>query len=99
MWLWVLFTHCTLLQVLFYIPWFGTDGYLGLLLPFYGLQHQAAILTSDINKACLSTQLPLAGYFLFLGPFSANPRDGYNSVTVAVAQQSDTNNNATFRVT
>lgn len=70
MWLWVLFTHCTLLQVLFYIPWFGTDGYLGLLLPFYGLQHQAAILTSDITEACLSTQLLLAGRFLFLGPFS-----------------------------
>ncbi len=33
-------------------------------------------LTSDINKAFLSKQLPLTGYFLFFGPFSVNPRDG-----------------------
>ncbi len=33
-------------------------------------------LTSDINKACSSTQLPLTGYFLFSGPFSVNARDG-----------------------
>ncbi len=33
-------------------------------------------LTSDINKAFSSTQLPLAGYFLFFRPFSVNPRDG-----------------------
>ncbi len=33
-------------------------------------------LISDINKAFLSTQLPLTGYFLFFGPFSVNPRDG-----------------------
>ncbi len=33
-------------------------------------------LTSDINKAFSSTRLPLAGYFLFFGPFSVNPRDG-----------------------
>ncbi len=33
-------------------------------------------LTSDINKAFSSTQLPLTGYFLFFGPFSVNPRDG-----------------------
>ncbi len=33
-------------------------------------------LTSDINKAFSSTQLPLTGYFVFLGPFSVNPRDG-----------------------
>ncbi len=32
-------------------------------------------LTSDINKAFSSTQLPLTGYFLFFGPFSVNPRD------------------------
>ncbi len=32
-------------------------------------------LISDINKAFLSTQLPLTGYFLFFGPFSVNPRD------------------------
>ncbi len=29
-------------------------------------------LTSDINKAFSSTQLPLTGYFLFFGPFSVN---------------------------
>ncbi len=34
-------------------------------------------LTSVINKAFSSTQLPLNGYFLFFGPFSVNPRDGY----------------------
>ncbi len=33
-------------------------------------------LTSDINKALSSTQLPLTGYFLLFGPFSVNPRDG-----------------------
>ncbi len=33
-------------------------------------------LTSDINKAFLSTQLLLTGYFLFFGPFSLNTRDG-----------------------
>ncbi len=34
-------------------------------------------LTSDINKAFPSTQLPLTGYFRFFGPFSVNPRDGW----------------------
>ncbi len=33
-------------------------------------------LTSDINTAFLSTQLPLTGYFISFGPFSVNPRDG-----------------------
>ncbi len=33
-------------------------------------------LTSDINKAFSSTQLPLTGYFLYFGLFSVNPRDG-----------------------
>ncbi len=33
-------------------------------------------LTSDINKALSSTQLPLTEYFLFFRPFSVNPRDG-----------------------
>ncbi len=33
-------------------------------------------LTSDINKAFSSTQLPLTGCFLFFGPISVNPRDG-----------------------
>ncbi len=33
-------------------------------------------LTSEINKAFSSTQLPLTGYFLFFGPFSVNLRDG-----------------------
>ncbi len=31
-------------------------------------------LTSDINKAFSSTQLPLTGYFLFFGPFFVNPK-------------------------
>ncbi len=34
-------------------------------------------LTSDINKAFSSTQLPFTGYFLFFGPLSVNPRDGF----------------------
>ncbi len=33
-------------------------------------------LTSNINKAFSSTQLPLTGYFLLFGSFSVNPRDG-----------------------
>ncbi len=33
-------------------------------------------LTSDINKAFSSTQLPLTEYCLFFGPFSVNPRGG-----------------------
>ncbi len=33
-------------------------------------------LSSDINKAFSSKQLPLTGHFLFFGPFSINPRDG-----------------------
>ncbi len=33
-------------------------------------------LTSDINKAFLSTQLPLTGYSQFFRQLSANPRDG-----------------------
>ncbi len=33
-------------------------------------------LTSDINKAFSSTQLPLTGYLLFFRAFSVNPRDG-----------------------
>ncbi len=33
-------------------------------------------LTSDINKAFSSKQLPLTEYFIFFGSFSANPRDG-----------------------
>ncbi len=33
-------------------------------------------ITSDINKAFLSTQLPLTGSFLSFRPFSVNPRDG-----------------------
>ncbi len=51
------------------------------LLPFYHLSHHSP-LTSEINKAFLSTQLPLTLYFSslflisFFGPFSVNPRDG-----------------------
>ncbi len=47
-----------------------TSGYL----PFYNLSHHSP-LTSDINKAFSSTQLPLTGYFFFFEPFSVNPRD------------------------
>ncbi len=44
-------------------------------------------LTSDINKAFSSTQLPLTGYFLFFRPFSVNPRDGCVCVEIPVDQQ------------
>ncbi len=37
-------------------------------------------LTSNINKAFSSTQLPLTGYFLFFRPFSVNPRDPRSAV-------------------
>ncbi len=37
-------------------------------------------LTSDINKAFSSTQLPLTGYFHFFGPFSVNLRGVPNKV-------------------
>ncbi len=39
-------------------------------------QSAHSLLTSDISKAFLSTQMPLTGYFLFFGLFSVNPRDG-----------------------
>lgn len=35
---------------------------------------QSPIQTSDINKGFSSTQLQLVGYFLFLEPYSVNPR-------------------------
>ncbi len=47
-----------------------------LLLSFISNQSVHSPLTSDINKAFSSTQLMLAGYFLFFRPFSVNPRDG-----------------------
>ncbi len=54
-----------------------TSGYLSYYcLSIISNQSTHSHLTSDINKACLSTQLPLTGYFLFFGPFSVNPRDG-----------------------
>ncbi len=54
-----------------------TSGYLSYYcLSIISNQSAHSPLTSDINKACSSTQLPLTGYFLFFGPFSVNPRDG-----------------------
>ncbi len=55
-----------------------TSGYLSYFCLFI-ISNQSAHfpLTSDTNKAFSSTQLPLTGYFLFFGPFSVNPRDGY----------------------
>ncbi len=55
-----------------------TSGYLSYCcLSIISNQSAHPPLTSDINKTFSSTQLPLAGYFLFFGPFSVNPRDGY----------------------
>ncbi len=63
-------------------------------------------LTSDINKAFLSTQLPLTGNFLFYGPFSVNPRDGCVWKSQQISRfwntqisPSGTNNHSTFKVT
>ncbi len=54
-----------------------TSGYLShCCLSIISNQSVHSPLTSDINKAFSSTQLPLTGYFLFFGPFSVNPRDG-----------------------
>ncbi len=54
-----------------------TSGYLSYCcLSIISNQSVHSPLTSDINKACSSTQLVLAGYFLFFRPFSVNPRDG-----------------------
>ncbi len=54
-----------------------TSGYLSYCcLSIISNQSVHSPLTSDINKAFSSTQLPLTGYFLFLRPFSVNPRDG-----------------------
>ncbi len=54
-----------------------TSGYLSYCcLSITSIQSAHSPLTSDINKVFSSTQLPLAGYFLFFRPFSLNPRDG-----------------------
>ncbi len=54
-----------------------TSGYLSYCcLSIFSNQSAHSPLTSDINKAFSSTELPLTGYFLFFGPFSVNPRDG-----------------------
>ncbi len=54
-----------------------TSGYLSYCcLSIISNQSAHSLLTTDINKAFSSTQLPLTGYFLFFGPFSVNPRDG-----------------------
>ncbi len=54
-----------------------TSGYLSYCcLSIISNQSVHSLLTSDLNKAFSSTQLPLTGYFLFFRPFSVNPRDG-----------------------
>ncbi len=54
-----------------------TSGYLSYCcLSIISNQSAHSPLTSDINKAFSSTQLPLTGYFLLFWPFSVNPRDG-----------------------
>ncbi len=53
-----------------------TSGYLSYCcLSIISKQSAHSPLISDI-KAFSSTQLPLTGYFLFISPFSVNPRDG-----------------------
>ncbi len=53
-----------------------TSGYLSYCCLFIiSNQSVHSSLTSDINKGFSSSQLSLTGYFLFLGPFSVNPRD------------------------
>ncbi len=50
-----------------------TSGYLSYCcLSIISNQSVHSLLTSDINKAFSSTQLPLTGYFLFFRPFSVN---------------------------
>ncbi len=54
-----------------------TSGYLSYrCLSIISNQSAHSPLTSDINKAFSSTQVPLTGYFIFFWPFSVNPRDG-----------------------
>ncbi len=54
-----------------------TSGYLSYCcLSIISNQSAHSPLTSDINKAFLSTQLPLTGYVFFFGQFFVNPRDG-----------------------
>ncbi len=54
-----------------------TSGYLSFCcLSIISNQFAHSPLTSDINKAFSSTQLPLTGYSLFFRSFSVNPRDG-----------------------
>ncbi len=63
-----------------------TSGYLSYCcLSIISNQSTHTPLTSDINKAFASTQLPLTGYFLFFGPFSLNPR--WLCVKIPVDQQ------------
>ncbi len=53
-----------------------TSGYLSYCyLSIISNQSAHSPLTSDINKALSSTQLPLTGYFLLFGPFSVNSKD------------------------
>ncbi len=54
-----------------------TSGYLSYCcISIISNQSAHSPLTSDIDKAFSSTQLPLTGYFLFFWPFSVNPKDG-----------------------
>lgn len=39
------------------------------------------------NKELFSTQLPPNMFFLFLGPFSVNPRNGCDVIKIQVDQQ------------
>ncbi len=69
-----------------------TSGYLSYCcLSIISNQSVHSPLTSDINKAFSSTQLPLTGYFLFFWPFSGNP-----SLWNTQTSPSDTNNHSTF---
>ncbi len=80
-----------------------TSGYLSYCcLSIISNQSAHSPLTSDSNKAFLSTQLPLSGYFLFFRPFSINPRDGcaWKSQQISsFGNTQTTNNHSTYKVT
>ncbi len=73
-----------------------TSGYLSYCcLSIISNQSAHSPLTSDINKAFSSTQLPLTGYFLFFGPFSLHQgssisfRQGPNSANNTKPRSTD----------
>ncbi len=54
-----------------------TSGYLSYYCLLWAWISLTSLFWPGINNAVSPTEMPLAGYFLFFGPFSVNPRDGY----------------------